>query len=99
MDRQSIKWRGAQWDFQNNGSKYESERAQKRDNKKKHTNLRTKVKDKVWFDSLTYEEKNTLLQYWYFIYLDREDCEVLCKRKIPGSKNTQRDIKIDILLR
>ena len=109
-DQGVAKWHQKQFESSNE-NKFVSQRAETRESKQRHKELRIKIKDKFWFDSLSFEDKQKVLSNWYlynpykYWYSDPETAviegetrEDYCKRRVPGCKNSQRDMKIDKLL-
>ena len=101
-DQGVAKWHQKQFESSNE-NKFVSQRAETRESKQRHKELRIKIKDKFWFDSLSFEDKQKVLSNWYFYdpetaVIEGETREDYCKRRVPGCKNSQRDMKIDKLL-
>jgi hypothetical protein len=111
-DQSTAKWHQKQFE-KSNGNQFVSQRAQIRDSKERHKQLRETITDKVWFDSLTFDEKESVIFNWYFFYKDdgywySSDSEMIpkegesredyCKRRTPGCKHTQRDMKLNKIL-
>jgi hypothetical protein len=110
-DHQVVKWHQKQFE-NSNENKFVSQRSSIRESKQRHKELRALIKDKFWFDSLTFDDKEFVVTYWYFHYKkdgywysddkmcvrEGETREEYCKRNVPGDKHTQRDMKLNKLL-
>lgn len=64
-DQVVAKWHQKQFESSNE-NKFVSQRAETRESKQRHKELRIKIKDKFWFDSLSFEDKQKVLSNWYF---------------------------------
>lgn len=105
-----AKWRQNQ--FQNsNENQFVSQRAETREMKQRIKQLRSFIVDKVWFDSLSFTDQEQVFNDWFYFYnpngwstdpdmevMEGESKEDYCKRRTPGCKYTQRDIKLNKIL-
>jgi hypothetical protein len=73
-----------------------TQRAYMRQWKEDLRKLRTYIQDKVWFDSLSFEEKQKI--YYMYMYGDTPN-EKYMKQSIPGNRHEIRDTKIDKILK
>lgn len=109
-DQGVAKWHQKQFE-RSNENRFVSQRSETRRTKQLHIELRAKIIDKFWFDSLSFTEKEEVFRNWYFVYntnywysdpemapLEGETKEDYCKRQTPGCKYTQRDMKLNKLL-
>lgn len=108
---QTYKWRQKQFD-KDNGNHHISKRTERRESESRMDYIREEIKDKFWYDSLTYAEKDQVLYYWMMYNQsdnwwstddikveDGETREDYCKRKVPGCPHKQRELKLKSLLR
>ena len=63
----NYKYHQKEWD-KNNGNISATARSIRRSQKIKFDKLRLSISDKIWFDSLSIDEKESVHSNWYFIY-------------------------------
>jgi hypothetical protein len=103
----SYKHQQKQFEKQN-GNMYVSQRAERRESDKRHSYNRQNFSDKIWYDSLTFDEKEKVIYYsifynqpgWWFGDSDlkmqgEETKDDYCKRLVPGCPHKQREMKIN----
>lgn len=63
----NYKYHQKEWD-KSNGNTSPTARSIRRSQKIKFDKLREIISDKIWFDSLSMDEKESVHSYWFFMY-------------------------------